>query len=268
MIWRATASARKVLVNDAKRQFSVVKTQANRRVYGGPGASTSSETSYTNGPAVELNGSCCAERYAWDAARTPVAQWDTIELDGLETIRQSQTETSYECGRGGEVIKTVQKQWRCMIAAMTPGDWRSTIGEQAGFEPESPPTSADRGFLTNPPTDKMFLEQQVTTTWEYFDDKTVELAITLKSAAQCNGVGIYPATGPRVLQNIDATNNGVETRVKRTSMGGLTAPDQPPRNPDTPNRITQSAVYTDIGDKWPVGPAGPVVYSTTVPHQS
>lgn len=259
-------TCREVLVNDAKRQFSVTKIQANRRSYGGPGASTSSEVSFTTGPAVELNGSYYAERYAWEASRVPAQQWGSISLKGLDNVQQSRTETTYEYGPGGEVIKTVMKSWRSMVAAMTPGDWRSTLGESAGYEPENPPASADRGFLTNPPLTEQFLEQQVTTTWEYFDDKTIELAITLKSAAQCNGVGIYPPTGPRVLQNIDATNNGVETRVKRTSMGGLTAPDQPPRNPNTPNLQTQSAVYEDIGDKWDVGPAGPVIYSTTMPY--
>ena len=259
-------TCKEVIVNDAKRQFSVVKTNANRRYYGGPGGSVSSEVSNTIGPAVELNGSYYAETYSWEAARLPPEQWGNVQLKGLGNIRQGHTETSYEYGTGGEVLKRVQKTWRNMIAAMTPGDWRASVGEESGFDPENPPEAVNRGFLTVPPVDKQFLEQQVTTTWEYFDDKTIELAVTLKSSAQCNGVGIYPPTGPRILQDIDATNNGIETRVKRTSMGGLTAPDQPDRNPGNPNVQTQSAVYEDIGDKYVVGPAGPVVYATTMPY--
>lgn len=256
---------RDVPINDAKRTFSVTKTERGTRFYGGPGGSTSQEVQITEGPAVELQGSYYAERYSWDLARNGGVD-QGIALQGLDPIRQSRIERRYEYGSGGEVLKIVEKQYRNMLSAMTQNDWRSGGAEtQTNYDPSQPPTSASRGFLTEPPTDKMYLEAQITTSYFYSDDKTTQIVETLKSAARCNGVGIYPPFGERVLQDIDATNNGIKTIVKRTSRGGLLNPTQPPRVTPGQSKVTKSAVYEEESATYTPTSYGSIVLQTSVP---
>lgn len=255
---------REVAVNSGKRTFSVNKIEKNTRFYGGPGGSVSQEVRITQGPAVELQGSYFAERYSWDLARAGGVD-NGIKLFGLETVFQSRIEKRYEYGAGGEVIKTVEKQYRNILGAMTQSDWRGGGGElETQIDPNKPPESAKRGFLTEVPLNKLYLEAQITTTWDYYEDKTVETTRTLKSSARCNGVGIFPPTGARVLQQLDATDNGVENVVIRTSRGGLQNPSQPSRvTVDVDNKVSKSEVYEDENARFPgLG----TTLRTTVPY--
>lgn len=253
-------------VTNAKQTFSVTKVDISNRYYGGPGGSTSLELRVTEGPAVELQGSYFAERYRYDLARAG-NNASAVALLGLENVQQTRIEKTYEYGTGGEVIKTVERQYRNLLSAMSQRDWRATGYTYSAFtDPNNPPVVTGRGFLTEPPTDTMYLEQITTTTWKYFDDKTVEHSITLRSAARCNGVGIYPPTGERILQNIDATNNGIETQVKRTSRGGLLNPDQPPRVIAGSDKITKTAVFIEESAKYLPTSYGSIEYQTSVPY--
>jgi len=211
-----------------------------------------------------MQGSYYAELYAYRLARSG---GKSARLEGLNTIVQNKRERTYEYGSGGEVLRTVEKQYRNMIGAMTQNDWRagnSQTGEV--FDPEDPPTGANRGFLTSPPTSRMYLASQTTVTYQYFDDRTVEITEQLQSSAQCNGVGIYPPSGGRSLQNINADNNGVKSVTKRTSMGGLLNPEQPPRNPGGRTTVSKSAVYVDESRKYSSTSAGSIVLATTMPY--
>ena len=258
-------NCRQVSINDAKRTFSVTKSENNRTVYGGPGGSTSEENSLTEGPAVELLGGYFAELYSWRLARADGVD-DGIPLEGLQNVTQARNEKIYEYGPGGEVIRTVERQYKNVVGAMTQNDWRAGGAEDVlDFDPENPPAGVVRGFLTELPLDTMYLQAQITTEWEYFDDRTVETKTTLKSSAQCNGVGIYPPTGERILQNIDADNNGIETYQRRTSRGGLLNPDQPGRNPGGVSTRTSSAVYVEEDGLFYPTTAGEIKYRTTVP---
>lgn len=259
-------TCRTVSINDGKKSFSVNKTQRSRRIYGGTGASLSSEISITEGPAVEIAGGYYGELYAYKLAR---ANYDPggVPLEGLNTVTQEKREKTYVYGSGGEVTSTIEYTYKNYISAMTQNDWRSgTFDQGSEYDPENPPSQGTRGFLTNIPSDKMYLSQQVTTTWEYFDDRTIERKATLQSSAQCNGVGIFPPTGERILQNIDATNNGVETSSTRTSRGGLLNPDQPPRNPGDTPISTKSEVYVNESYKYLPTSAGSLVLNTAVPY--
>lgn len=258
-------TCRTIEVNDGKRSFSVTKTNRSRRVYGGTGSSLSSEISITEGPAVEVAGGYFGELYAYKLAR---ANYNSsgVPLDGLNRITQEKKEKTYTYGSGGELLKTIEYTYRNYISVMTPNDWRSGSFEDGAFLPELPATQGSRGFLTDIPDNKMFLSQQITTEWDYYDDRTVEKKITLQSSAACNGVGIYPSQGSRSLQNIDATNNGVQTSQTRTSRGGLVNPDQPPRNPGTVATSTKSEVYVDESAKYTATPAGSIVLNTSVPY--
>jgi len=259
-----TRECKEVAINAAKQTFNVKKDTSSIRRYGGPGGSVSSESEITRGPAVEMQGSYYAELYAYRVAR---AGGGRVSLEGLNTIVQTKRERTYTYGSGGEVLQTVEKQYKNMIGAMTQNDWRagnSQTGEV--FDPEDPPTGANRGFLTSPPTSRMYLESQTTVTYQYFDDRTIEFTEQLQSSAQCNGVGIYPPKGGRSLQNIDATNNGVRATTKRTSMGGLLNPTQPPRNPGGVTYTTKSDVYVDESRKYNPTSAGSIVLSTTMPY--
>lgn len=255
---------RTTTVNAAKRTFAVTKTSSGLRKYGAQGGSLSSEISLTVGPAVEVNGSYYAERYAYELARANGGADPTLK--GLENIVQEKKEKTYTYGSGGEVVKTVEDTYKATIGAMTATDWRAGNAETGIiYDPEEPPTNASRGFLTSPPTSAMYLQTRITTVWEYKDDRTVEIRTTLKSSAQCNGVGIYPKTGGRSIQNIDATNNGIETSEKRVSMGGLLNPNQPPRNPGTNSKVTKSATYTNESAKYYATNAGSIVLRGSAP---
>lgn len=246
---------KEVMVDSQKRTFNVTKTSSSTRKYGGPGGSVTTEISITRGPAVEMQGTYYAELYSWKLARNKYKP-NGIPLEGLNTVIQQRSEKTYEYGPGGEVKKTVQRNYKNMISAMTQNDWRSGLG-------------SSRGFLTNPPDDKLFLDQLITATYEYFDDRTVETTVTVASSAKCNGVGIYPVKGARLLQNIDATNNGMTETTKRTSSGGLLNPDQPPRNPDGKKYITESAVYKEESVKYkPIPGLGSIEYETTIPFSN
>ena len=258
---------RTTTVNAAKRTFAVTKTSSGLRKYGAQGGSLSSEISITVGPAVEVNGSYYAERYAYELARANGGAEPSLK--GLENIVQEKKEKTYTYGSGGEVVKTVEDTFKATIGAMTATDWRAGNAETGIiYDPEEPPTNASRGFLTNPPTSAMYLQTRITTEWEYKDDRTVETRTTIKSSAQCNGVGIYPKTGGRTIQNIDATFNGIESSEKRTSMGGLLNPNQPPRNPGTSSKVTKSATYTNESAKYYATDAGSIVLRGSAPFNN
>lgn len=260
-----TKDCREVIVNDAKQTFSVKKNTTNRRNYGGPGGSTSTELSVTRGPAVEIQGAYYAEYYAWEVARNG-GKFSGIKLKGLDTVVQQRSEKTYTYGEGGEVIKTVEYRYQNMLSAMTQNDWRPGGAEPtSGYDPFDPPPATGRGFLTTPPKTKLFMQSQVTTEWDYQDDKTVETQKTLTSSAQCNGVGIFPSNGARVMQNIDADTNGTLTTVKRTSRGGQLNPDQPPRNPGEKSTVTRNGIYEEESAKYKPTDAGSVVYNTQMP---
>lgn len=256
-------------IYDGKRVFSVSKTVTDRTYYGGPGGSTSEQTTVTVGPKVELNGSYFGELYSFELARAngnPAG----IQMQGLENVTQGYQEKTYEYGGGGEVTRTVDKTYKNMINAMTATDWRA--GMLPAFEESSPFATVSggtqRGFLTQLPTGKFYLEQQVTTSFEYYDDKTIETTSTLTSSADCNNTGIYPKEGARTLQNLDATANGIETTTKRTSLSGLVNPTQPDRVGDgSAGKITKSATVTDISTRYTPTSAGEVVSELQVPYQ-
>jgi len=264
-------TCRDVALNAAKEQFDVTKTQTSQRIFGGPGGSVILERGETVGPAVEMAGGYFSELYAFELAREG-GNPDNVTLKGLNQITQTRTERTYEYGSGGEVTKQVDRQYKHYIGAMTQNDWRAGNGEGDVFDPDSPLGDTRRGFLTDLPLldgnndPLMYLDRMVTTTYEYYDDRTIEFSETLTSSAACNGVGIYPPNGARELIDIGAINNGVRTTQKRTSTGGLLNPDQPPRNPGGPKVSTQSSVYVDESSKYPVTPAGAIILSTNVPY--
>lgn len=254
-----------ITVNTAKRQYSVTKTTRSIRRYGATGGSVSTENEITTGPAVEVNGAYFAELYSFQLAQR-YGDATGLKPDGLYQIIQSSREKTYEYGPGGEVIKSVEKTYKNYVSAMTQNDWRAGNAETGKvYEPDKPITGATRGFLTTIPSGQLYLATKVTTEYTYYDDRTVELTTTIQSSADCNGVGIYPPTGDRQIQNIGAENNGVKTTVKRTSTGGLLNPDQPPRNPGGKAMTTKSDVYTDESAKYFPTDAGSVTLATQVP---
>ena len=254
---------------DGKRTFNVTKITTDRTYYGGPGGSTSEQTTVNVGPAVELNGAYYGELYSYELARAggnPAG----VQMRGLNNVTQGYQERTYEYGAGGEVKKTVDKSYKNVINAMTASDWRAS--STTDFESSSPfgqtTGGVQRGFLTQVPTDSFFLQQQVTTVFEYYDDRTVETTTTLVSSADCNNTGIYSKEGSRSRQNIDADKNGVETKTRRTSLSGLVNPPQPDRIGDgTAGKITKSATVEDISTRYSPTSAGEVVTELQVPYQ-
>ncbi len=254
---------------DGKRTFSVTKNTTDRTYYGGPGGSTSQQISVTIGPAVELNGSYYAELYSYEVARNN-GNASGVTLKGLESVTQETQEKVYEYGSGGEVVRTIDRRYRNLLNAMTQSDWRAS--STASYEAASPtaPTTGgvQRGFLTGPPTATFYLADQVTTEYTYSDDRTVETTTTLKSSADCNNTGIYPKDGARELLDLDATENGIETVERRTSMSGLANPTQPDRiGTGEPGKVTKSAFVEDVSTRYPVTSAGPVIQEMQVPYQ-
>lgn len=254
---------------DGKRTFSVTKNTTDRTYYGGPGGSTSQQISVTIGPAVELNGSYYAELYSYEVARNN-GNPSGVTMKGLQSVTQETQEKIYEYGSGGEVVRTIDRRYRNLLGAMTQSDFRaSSTPSYEASEPTAQTTGGvQRGFLTSPPTGSLYLAEQVTTTWSYFDDRTVEETRTLKSAADCNNTGIYPKDGARRLLPLDATDNGVETVDRRTSRDGLANPTQPDRigNGD-PGKVTKSAFVEDVSTRYPITAAGPVIQEMQVPYQ-
>ncbi|MFZ9995643.1 MAG: hypothetical protein ACO3GU_02265 [Pelagibacteraceae bacterium] len=254
---------------DGKRTFSVTKNTTDRTYYGGPGGSTSQQISVTIGPAVELNGSYYAELYSYEVARND-GNPSGIELRGLNSVTQQTQEKVYTYGPGGEVVQTVDRTYKNVLGAMTQSDWRaSSTAAYESADPEAPTTGGvQRGFLTSPPTGTYYLAQQVTTTWQYFDDRTVEETRTLTSSADCNNVGIYPKDGERTLIALDATENGVETIERRSSLSGIVNPSQPARIGDgDPAKVTKSATITNVSQRYPITAAGSVTQELSVPYQ-
>lgn len=262
---RGNRTCRDIVVNGAKRQYACTKNNASIRRYGGPGGSVSTENEITLGPAVELNGAYYAELYAFQLSQ---AGGDSAGLQpqGLEVVTQTSREKVYEYGPGGEVLKTIEKRYKNLLSAMTTQDWRAGNAETGKvFEPDAPVDNATRGFLTTVPKDLVYLDAKVTTSFTYYDDRTVEVTETVLSSASCNGVGVYPPTGERIVQDIGADNNGITTTVKRTSTGGLLNPDQPPRNPGGVVLTTKSDVYIDESAKYFPTEAGSVVLNASLP---
>lgn len=254
---------------DGKRTFNVTKRTVDRTYYGAIGGSTSEQVSSTVGPAVELNGSYFAELYSYEVARNN-GNPSGVPLRGLEDITQGYQEKVYEYGAGGETTKTIDRSYRNILSAMTQTDWRaSTVASYEASDPDATSIGGvKRGFLTAIPTDTFYLAQQVTTEWEYYDDRTVEKTTTLTSSADCNNTGIYPKDGDRVLQDLDATSNGVKTTTKRTSLSGLVNPTQPDRiGSGTVGKVTKSRTVENYSTRYAPTAAGSVTVETEVPFQ-
>jgi hypothetical protein len=254
---------------DGKRTYNVTKITTDRTYYGATGGSTSEQVSTTVGPIVELNGSYYAELYSYEVARNN-GNPSGVQLRGLENVTQGFQEKTYEYGAGGEVLKTVDKSYRNILNAMTASDWRaSNTASYEAFDPDSQTVGGlQRGFLTQPPTDTFYISQQVTTEFEYYDDRTIETTTTLTSSADCNNTGIYPKDGARDLQNLDATNNGIKTTTRRTSLSGLVNPVQPDRIGDgTVGKVTKSATIENYSTRYAPTEAGSVTQELQVPYQ-
>lgn len=254
---------------DGKRTFSVTKNTTERSYYGGPGGSLSQQISTTVGPAVEMNGSYYAELYSYEVARNG-GNPSGVPLRGIDAITQQTQERLYEYGAGGEVTKTIDRTYRNILGAMTQTDWRAS--DTATYEQSDPEAlvvgGLQRGFATQVPTDTFYLSQQTTTTWQYFDDRTVEEARTLTSSADCNNVGIFAKDGARTPLELDATVNGTETIERRTSLSGLVNPSQPPRVGDgSPLKVTKSATIENTSERYPITSAGSVFQELQLPYQ-
>lgn len=254
---------------DGKRVYSVKKTSTDRTYYGGPGGSTTTQTSVVVGPAVELNGSYYAELYSYEVARNG-GNINGVQLKGLTNITQSTSEKEYFYGEGGELLKTIDRQYKNKLGAMANSDWRA--GYSVAYENTGGSGvgtfGAQRGFLTLPPISEMYLSTQVVTEWEYYDDRTIEKTTTDTSSADCNNVGIYIKEGGRQFIDIEATTNGVRTYETRTSIEGQANPVQPDRVGDgTAGKISKAETVEDVSSRYQPTAAGSYTEELDIPYQ-
>lgn len=198
-----------------KQATAVTSHEENITYYNGPGNAISRAESTKYGPAVELNSSYYQDLYGfcvWGYS-TQCNPSGNCPLVGLDTVKQSYQITTYEYGQAGEVTKQVQDSYKDRLAAAKQIDWRAGLKQTGGVLEYSSFDAITTGTF--------YLSQRVTTSYEYYENSTVETTVTQTSPADgSEGVGI------RAGVSIDATA-GPSTSVRRISSttGGPPAPN-------------------------------------------
>lgn len=245
-------------VQTVKRNYAVHAVATSSKVYEGPGGQLSYEYQDRIGPAVELAGQYYADLF--ESCRG-VVDWFEVKGDpnhgcepgGLQGVTQSYSTRTYEYGSGGEVLRTVESQYRNRLSCAVPANWRPGAVYVNGEVVTLPWRSI--------PEDEYFLNQRVITAYEYFDDRTVQTTETWRSPCNCNNAGLDAGS-------IDATE-GSKTTERRTSRSRLANPAQPDRAPSVDVAKTETGSISDErgagGYLTNVPGAGPIRLQVQVP---
>lgn len=224
--------------------------------YNGPGGQTDRSTSYTYGPAVELNGQYFSDlfaycRYTWATACSPNG---SCAFDGMERVLQGYTENTTFYGPAGEVIKTVSDTYENILRAAQPFDWRAGTVDgvpRAFSEIDYINGTTSRNILVGSGTTLVY-NKKALTYWQttqpeggfyYADGNSLYL-----SARDSNGVTTRFAEG---LQSIIGPSAANPTCTWQGYLPGAVVP----RGTNNPYRVTcnyQGGYFsTNSNYEWP-----------------
>jgi hypothetical protein len=247
-------------IQTVKRNFTVTAIQSSTKTYEGPGGQVSYEYQERIGPAVELSGQYYSDLF--EQCRGTIDWFENkgdpnhgCEPGGLQGVSQSYSTRTYVYGSGGEVLKTVEDQYRNKLSCAVVSNWRPGANYVDGNV-----LTVDWRTL---PEDEFFLNQRVITTYEFYDDRTVQTTETWRSPCNCNNAGLDAGS-------IDATE-GSKTVERRTSRSKLANPAQPDRVSSVDVAKVETGTLQDIRDAGSylagTAGAGPITMKTQVPAE-
>jgi hypothetical protein len=203
-----------------KRNYAVSSLQTTEKRYGGPGGQVSYERDERSGPAVEIAGQYFSDQF--ERCRG-VIDWYVNRGDpnhgcqpgGLQRVLQSYSERAYTYGPAGEVVETVESQYRNALSCAVPANW------QPGA------SLIDGNIVTvdwrNLPEDKLFLNSRTITRYAYYSDRTVQETETWQSPCNCNNAGLDAGD-----INASAGSKRIERRTSRSRLANPVQPDRAP----------------------------------------
>jgi hypothetical protein len=231
-------------VIDAVQSYEITNSY-----YEGPGGQLSLVESEKYGPAVELNSQYYADLYAfcvwgYGSACNPSGG---CPYPGLAQVKQNYSVRKYEYGTGGQLVKTTLDEYLNKLNCAQPQDWRSGVKQAAG--------QLEFSEFNEVPTDQFFLARRTITTFEYFDNGTIQFERTLTSP--CGS-----STRPGISSGCIEATCGVETSQRRISRSTSVAPEGPDRIGDGSFKNTVTATISD--QRYPDGYVTPPNETTPV----
>lgn len=208
------------------------KTQQTQTTYDGPGGQISYLIREVRGPALEVNSQYYADAYA--ACRfsfaTACNPGGNCPLEGMETIKQAYIEEFYSYDESGALTKRTQDQYKNVLAAAQPFNWRS--GSVNG---------RDQGFIALSALDYYLANRTIT---EYYEEdgirveKTTNYISTAETGAGTGRIGsefddavvrINPAsqvpningTFTNLATSTDGDGTGMQVNATISDAGGI-----------------------------------------------
>jgi hypothetical protein len=247
-------------VQVVKRNYAVTSVQTTTKTYGGPGGQVSHERQDRSGPAVELAGQYYADTFEQQRG---TIDWYTSRGDpnhgvmpgGLGNVLQSYSERVYTYGPGGELVETVESQYRNTLSCAIPANWQPGAALVDG-------NIVTVGWRTLNET-AQFLNSRTITRYAYYADRTVQETETWQSPCNCNNAGLDAG-------DINA-NAGSKRVERRTSRSKLANPAQPDRAPVTTLYKVETGTAKDLREAGSYLPgaagAGPVTLELQSPSE-
>ena len=226
------------------------RREESRTEYNGPAGQVSRVRTEVYGPALEANSQFYADsfafcRWTWATACQPNGECSTDE--GMAMILQSYSETLNYYGDAGELVRTITDQYKTVLSAAQPFDWRSGIvnGIPQDFRRIG--------------TDEMYRESRVINDIRQEGNASIQETTTFRSVATEQS-GISGG-------NLDALD-GIQTFVRRTSTTTNANPVAPDtiESPQT-KTVQGSSSLTLYNNRYTDDPveAGPYVVNESLP---
>ena len=228
------------------------REENSRTEYDGPAAQVSFSQRDVQGPELEANQQYWADLYSFcvNANGTDCLPNGNCALVGLDTMELGKTETVSFYGDANELVRTVSNEYRPLLSAAQPSDWRSGVSNGV---PQN---------FTEISTSKQYLHSIVTTQYKQEEDGSNVQITTTQTSIASRGAGILGGS----VSRLDA-RKGIETKaVRRTATTLLDG-----TRPDTANAATtptadESKKYRlSIGGGYEGSLFGPYVLKESVP---
>ena len=188
--------------------------------YKAPAGQISRTEQIVVGPTLETNQQYYADKFAYCVQLYGFAcnPNGSCEYEGLTNVTQARTTTEYFYGEANELVKTIQQNFRTILSAAQPFDWRS--GTKNGLPQD---------FKGNLSTTSMYRHSVIITEYTKDNNANVQTTTSFVSMAERN-VGITEAP-------LDAMR-GLKSTTKRisTTTGSLDL------RPDMLNSVTTDTV--------------------------
>lgn len=228
------------------------RTETSRTEYNGPAAQVSFTKREAYGPELEANSQYWADLYSFcvNANGTDCLPNGNCKLVGLDQMRLNRSETLSLYGTANELVKTISNEYRSVLSAAQPSDWRSGM---ANGVPQS---------FTEIGTSKEYLHSITTTEYAQEEDGSNVQTTTTQTSIASRGSGIMNGNTSR----LDA-RKGIETKTVRRTATTLVDADRPDtaNAATTPTEDVSKTYRLSVGGGYEGNMFGPYIMKESVP---